>query len=342
METVLIASWIEPHLVERIREVGEGIRVVYEPGLLRLPRYPADHKGGPRERSEAEERRWRESLASATILFDFDQTHLEDLPDVAPNVRWIQATSSGIGQFVRRMGYAARMPDTVFTTARGVHARPLAEFVAMAMTIHARRGLHMVRQQAEKSWERFAGRDLEGQTIVIVGLGAVGEEVVRIALAHGMRVVAVRRRPELGGPSGVDRVLGPQALVEALPEADFLVLVTPHTDETERMIGRTELAALPAGCALVNIGRGALLDEPALVDALASGHVGGAYLDVFQEEPLPADSPLWDMTNVLVSPHSASTSDRENERIVDLFIDNLDRWLRGVELRNVLDAQRLY
>ncbi len=342
METVLIASWIEPHLVERIREVGEEIRVVYEPELLRPPRYPADHKGRARERSEAEERRWRDSLASATILFDFDQTHLEDLPDVAPSVRWIQATSSGIGQFVRRMRYAERMPDTVFTTARGVHARPLAEFVAMAMTMHARRALHMVRQQGERSWERFAGRDLEGQTLLLVGLGAVGEEVVRIALAHGMRVAAVRRRPELGGPSGVERVLGPEALAEALPEADFLVLVTPHTDETERMIGRRELTALPEGCAVVNIGRGALIDEPALIDALTSGHVGGAYLDVFEEEPLPTNSPLWELPNVLVSPHSASTSDRENERIVDLFTDNLRRWLRGVELRNVLDPERLY
>jgi phosphoglycerate dehydrogenase-like enzyme len=131
-------------------------------------------------------------------------------------------------------------------------------------------------------------------------------------------------------------------LVEALPEAEFLVLVTPHTDETERMIGRAELAALPVGSAVVNIGRGALIDEPALEEALSTGHVGAAYLDVFEEEPLPQASPLWGLPNVLISPHSASTSDRENERIVDLFTDNLGRWLEGRELRNVLDPSRLY
>lgn len=342
MEIVLIASWIEPELVDRIRRVSESVRVVYEPELLRPPRYPADHKGRAVQRSEAQELRWHDHLRGATILFDFDQTHLEDLPDVAPNVKWIQATSSGIGQLVRRMRYSERLPDTVFTTARGVHARPLAEFVAMAMTMHARRALHMVRQQADRSWERFAGQDLEGRTMLLVGLGAVGEEVTRIALAHGMRVVAVRRRPELGGPPGVTRVLGPSGLAGALPEAEFLVLVTPHTDETERMIGSVELAALPVGAAVVNIGRGALIDEPALVDALSTGHVGAAYLDVFEEEPLPRASPLWDLPNVLISPHSASTSDRENERIVDLFTDNLGRWLEGRELRNVLDPGRLY
>ncbi|NNF26743.1 MAG: hypothetical protein HKN73_05970 [Gemmatimonadetes bacterium] len=199
MENVLIASWIEEDLVDRIRGVSESLAVVYEPELLRPPRYPADHKGSPRNRSESEERRWREHLSAATILFDFDQTHLDDLPELAPHVRWIQATSSGIGQFVRRMAYPERMPNTVFTTARGVHARPLAEFVAMAMTMHSRRGLHMLRQQEARAWARFAGRDLQGQTLVLVGLGAVGEEVVRIALAHGMRVVGVRRRPERGG-----------------------------------------------------------------------------------------------------------------------------------------------
>ena len=342
METVLIASWIEPELVDRIRRLDPRLRVLYEPQLLRPPRYPADHKGGPLERSDADERKWLECLEQATILFDFDQTHLGDLPEVAPNVRWIQATSSGIGQFVRRMKYDERMPDTVFTTARGVHARPLAEFVAMAMTMHARRGLHMIREQAGKSWRRFAGADLEGRTMVLVGLGAVGDVVARIGLALGMRIIAIRRRPELGGPAGVERVLGPGALSEVLPEAEFLVLVTPHTPETDRMVGAKELAALPVGAAVVNIGRGALIDEAALVDALSSGHVGGAYLDVFEEEPLPGTSPLWEMPNVLVSPHSASTSHRENERIVDLFTDNLGRWLEGRELRNVLDPQRLY
>ncbi len=342
--TVLIASWLEAELVDEIRRADPDVRVLHEPALIAPPRYPADHHGGPLQRTEAQEARWRELLAEATVLFDFDRTHLADLPELAPNVRWIQATSAGIGQFVRRLGYAERMPDTVFTTASGVHARPLAEFAVLAMLMHARRILHVVRAQSERTWERFAGTDLEGRTVVVVGLGRIGRDVARRARAFGMRAIGVKRGPVGvdGDGTDVDEVHGPEALRAILPGADFLVLVAPHTDETEGMIGAEELAALPPGAAVVNIGRGALVDEPALVEALRSGHLGGAYLDVFADEPLPADSPLWAMPNVLVSPHSASTSDRENRRITDLFLDNLRRWLDGRPLRNVLDPELLY
>jgi len=360
--TVLIASWLEPELVEEIRSLDPAVTVLHEPGLLAPPRYPADHHGAPFTRSPAQEARWRELLARATVLFDFDRTHLADLPELAPNVRWIQATSAGIGQFVRRYGYAARMRDIVFTTASGVHAPPLAEFAVLSMLMHARRIPHVVRAQAERRWERFAGTDLEGRTVLVVGLGRIGRAVARRARAFGMHVVGVRR--EGGGGAGpapfhdaprnwpggsvaaadedAHEIHTPDALPGLLPRADFLVLVAPHTDETEGMIAAAELAALPRGAAVVNIGRGALVDEPALVEALRSGHLGGAYLDVFADEPLPADSPLWAMPNVLVSPHSASTSDRENRRITDLFLDNLRRWLDGRPLRNVLDVERLY
>jgi phosphoglycerate dehydrogenase-like enzyme len=342
--TVLIASWLEPELVDEIRDLDPAVRVLHAPELLPPPRYPADHHGAPHRRTAGEEARWRALLADATVLFDFDRTHLADLPEVAPNVRWVQATSAGIGQLVRRHGYAVRMPDTVFTTASGVHARPLAEFAVLAMLLHARRLLHVVRAQTERRWERFAGTDLEGRTVVVVGLGRIGREVARSARAFGMRTIGVRRSP---GPSDADQadvneVHGPDALPALLPLADFLVLVAPHTDDTEGMIGAEALAALPRGAAVVNLGRGALIDEPALVDALRSGHLGGAYLDVFAEEPLPVDSPLWSMPNVLVCPHSASTSDRENRRITDLFLDNLRRWLDGRPLRNVLDPGLLY
>jgi phosphoglycerate dehydrogenase-like enzyme len=127
-----------------------------------------------------------------------------------------------------------------------------------------------------------------------------------------------------------------------LPRADYLVLAAPHTAETEGMIGAEELAALPRGAVLINVGRGALVDEAALIVALESGHLGGAYLDVFETEPLPPESPLWTMPNVLVCPHSGSTSDRENERITDLFCENLRRWQAGEPLLNVLDAERGY
>lgn len=343
-DALLIASWIEAALVERIRAARPDVDVLYEPHLLRPPRYPADHGGRPVERLPEEEARWRELLGRATILFDFDATHREDLPELAPNVRWIQATSAGIGQLVRRMRYAERMPDTVFTTARGVHAKPLAEFVLMSMLAHTRRLLAMVHAQRAHHWERFAGTDLEGRTVLVVGYGSIGAEVGRLARAFGMTVLGVRRRPELADAEsvGADELHGPDALGLLLPRADFLVLAAPHTDATEAMIGAPQLAALPPGAALVNVGRGALVDEDALVASLGSGHLGAAFLDVFETEPLPAGSPLWDLDNVLVSPHSASTSDRENARIVDLFCDNLLRWRDGRELRNVLDVARMY
>ena len=139
-----------------------------------------------------------------------------------------------------------------------------------------------------------------------------------------------------------DQMYGPDGLDDLLRQAEYLVLCTPHTDETTKLIGTRELALLPQGAVLINIARGAVVDEPALIDALQSGRLGGAALDVFEEEPLPEDSPLWDMPNVLVSPHSASTSNRENERLTDLFCANLRCYLDGKPMQNVLDVGRLY
>jgi glyoxylate/hydroxypyruvate reductase A len=285
---VLIASFLEADQVERIRRVDPRLEVIHEPELLRPPRYAADHKGGPMERTPEGEARWRRHLADADILFDFDQTHLEDLPELAPKVRWIQATSSGIAPFVQRMGYARRMPGTVFTRASGVHAQPLAEFCLMVMLLF-RKGLHRIlRDQERKHWERNAGTDLEGRTLVVVGLGGVGRAVARTAKALGMHVIGVER-------------------------PDYVW--DPNTTPVDEIRAADELQGV--------------LDR------------AGAGLDVFAEEPLPPESPFWEMPNVLVSPHSASTSDRENRRLTDLFCGNLRRFLAGEPLVNVLDLEEL-
>lgn len=337
---VLIASFLEEEHVDRIRQVDPRLHVVYEPDLLRPPRYAADHKGAALERTGEQEARWQRHLGEADILFDFDQTHLEDLPDLAPKVRWIQSTSSGIGPFVERMGYAERMPDTVFTRASGVHAQPLAEFCLMVMLLFRKGLFRIMRDQKRKHWERYAGTDLAGRTLVVVGVGAVGSEVARMAKALGMRVMGVDQPGFLFDPDALplDELHPANELDKLLPQAEHLVLIAPHTPQTEGMIGARELALLPEGAVLINIARGALVDEEALVDALASGRLAGAGLDVFAEEPLPEDSPLWDMPNVLVSPHSASTSDRENGRITDLFCENLQRFLAGQPLLNLLEV----
>ena len=336
--TVLIASYLAPELVERIRQVDHRLEVLFEPDLLGTPRFPSDHTA-PHTRKPAEEARWRALLARADILFDFDATHRQDLPDLAPRVQWIQATSAGIGQSVKRWGHDTRMPKTVFTTASGVHARPLAEFVVMALLMHYRGALRILRDQQQKHWEMYATTDLEGRTLAIVGLGRIGSGIARTCRALGMTVIGTSVSPVL---NVVDRFYAPEHLHAMLPQAEMLVLSVPHTPRTEKMIGARELALLPRGAFFINVGRGAVVDEPALVESLRSGHLGGAALDVFAEEPLPPGSPLWEMPNVLVSPHSASTSERENARIVELFCDNLRRFLSGAPLRNVLDVERMY
>lgn len=348
-DRILVTSPLEPEHVERIREAAHPVVVEYHPDLLPRARYAADHTGAPLERSPADEARWRAHLAEATILFDFDPTHREDLPELAPRVRWVQATSAGIGQFVRRMRYAERWPGVVFTTASGVHARPLAEWTLLAMLAHARGLLDLRRAQFRRHWERFAGTDLEGRTVLVVGMGSIGREIGRLAAAFGMRVLGIRRTPGGGDPAVVHahELGGPEALHGFLRRAEFLVLAAPHTDETEGMIGATELAALPRGAVLVNVGRGSLVDEEALIRALTpepegTGHLGAAWLDVFAAEPLPPDSPLWTLPNVVVSPHSASTSDRENGRITEIFCENLRRDRAGDPLLNVLNPARLY
>lgn len=342
--TVLIASYLEPEHVERIARVDPRVDVIYEPDLLPKPRYAADHHGVPGARSAQDEARWRSLLAEADILFDFDYTNDRDLPDLAPRVRWVQSSSAGIGQFVARRHYAERWKGTIFTTASGVHAAPLAEFCAMAM-LGFSRGLFRMRElQSRREWERFAGTDLLGRTLVIFGHGAIGREVGRLALALGMHVIGVKRHATNDPPAlhHANELHAASDFRSLLPRAEYLVLAAPHTRETERVLEHREFKLLPRGAFLVNIGRGALIDETAMIHALRDGDLGGAALDVFATEPLPADSPLWTMPNVLVSPHSASTSDRENGRLTELFCDNLRRFLAGEPMKNVLDVERLY
>jgi len=336
---LLITSYLEPEWIEKVKAVDARLNVVNRPDLIGIPRYAADHTAPLRDLTLEQEIEWRSLLAKADILFDFDWHRADDLPDLAPNVQWIQATSAGIGQFVARHRYGERMPNTRFTTASGVHSIPLAEFCMMAMLTHFRGLAHLQREQKRHHWERFATTDLTNKTVAIVGLGRIGKEVARLSKAFGMRVIGAKAREN---DAQVDAFYPPDRLHEMLGAADVVVLIVPHTPQTEKMIDAPEFAAMKDGVYLINIARGAVVDEPAMIEALQSGKVAGAALDVFAVEPLPVESPLWEMPNVLISPHSASTSNRENERIVDLFCDNLRRFLDGQPLRNQLDIARMY
>ena len=340
--TVLIGSPLEPALVERIAAVAPGrIKVVFEPDLLPVPRYVADHKGIRRELTAAQEQRWRDHLRAADIMFDFDWMEPEALPVNAPRLRWIQATSAGIGGFLDRTGLIDS--DIAFTTAAGVHGSSLAEFAILGLLYFYRDVARLQRMQAAHHWERYTNTELAGRRVLLVGLGGVGRVIARRLAALDVVVWGVRRRSEdAAPPGGVSRMLPFEALAGVLPEVDALLLACPLTEQTRGLIGTAELAALPSHALLINIARGQVVDERAMIEALTAGRLRGAVLDVAEQEPLPADSPLWDMPNVLISPHSASTVESENVHIVDLFVDNLRRWLDRRPLVNAFDRERGY
>jgi phosphoglycerate dehydrogenase-like enzyme len=345
---IFISTPLEPGQVERIRDVDrERLEVVYEPDLLPPTRYVADHKGVDGfTLTPEQEGRFRAHLSDADILWDFPP-RLSDGTEglsLATRVRWIQTTSSGVGQRVQRLGLVSS--DILITTARGVHAGPLTEFVFLTLLSHVKRLRHLSEEQRAHRWERFCSEELEGKTLAIVGAGSVGRRVAAVARAFGMRVVALARPGSTKSASqiGVDVVFPPEERDPMLSQTDALVLSVPHTQKTENLIDEAAFSALKPGAVFVNIARGQVVDESALTAALRSGRIAFAGLDVFAIEPLPADSPLWDLPNVLVSPHSASTAESENRRITDIFCHNLRCYLAGRrdEMRNVFDKARLY
>ena len=337
--SVFFASPLEAEQVARIAAALPELRLLYAPELFPALRYVGDHKGGPHARTAAETARWRGLLAEAEVCWDLPAA--EDLP-FAGRLRWVQTTSTGVGQAVAKLG----LGHLLVTTARGVHAGPLAEFVFMALLAHVRDLAGLQQAQARREWVRGCVPELAGRTLVTIGAGDLARGCAKLARAFGMPVIAVGRSAGTARAHNelFDEVVGVERLHEVLGRADAVVVTVPHTPATEDLVDAAAFAAMREGVAFVNIARGQVVDEDALVAALRSGRVGFAALDVARVEPLPAESPLWSMPNVLVSPHSASTVAAENGRIVDIFIHNLRCWVGGRigEMRNVLDVGRMY
>jgi glyoxylate/hydroxypyruvate reductase A len=332
---VLVASPLEAEHVSRIEAADRRLRLLYAPGLLPAPRYQCDHTGVARDLSAGELDRWAQLREQADVSFDFDWQSPGEMPKLCPQLRWVQGTSAGIGGFLERTGLVHS--DLAFTTAAGVHGTPLAEFALLGLLHFAKEMPTLARWQRKQHWQRHTSGVLAGTTAVVVGLGGIGREVCRLLAGAGLTVYGCGRPGHSYDVPGVSVYADTSRLLEVLPHAGALVLACPLTDETSGLIGARELAALAPGAVVVNVCRGPVIDEPALVSALASGHLAGACLDVFAVEPLPLSSPLWAMDNVIVSPHSAATAAAENRLLTDLFIDNLRRWLAGEPLRNVYD-----
>jgi phosphoglycerate dehydrogenase-like enzyme len=342
---VVIASPLEAELAQRIA-ASDLVRLHYEPDLLPPARYPSDHRGDPDfTRGAADEERWQRLLAEGVAMFGFPGDTPDGLAAVVhgcPRLRFVQATAAGAGEQVAAAGLTDDDLERVaVSTASGVHGLPLAEFAILGLLSITRDLRRIQADQAARRWAHYATPDLDGQRIVVLGTGVIGADIARVAAALGMRTIGVNS----SGGTPVEpfhELHASSELRQVVAGAAALVVTVPLTDQTRGMVDADVLAALAAGAAVVNVGRGAVIDEPALIAALESGQLAGAALDVTTVEPLPSDSPLWTMPNVLLTPHTSALSPRENERIVALFLDNLARLSEGRELRNRVTSARRY
>ena len=252
----------------------------------------------------------------------------------AGRLKWLHVFNAGtdhpiFGQLLER--------GVRLTTSSGASAEPVALTALTGMLMLARGFPRWIAAQGKRAWEPVLGDavppDLRGQTALLVGVGAIGRVLARAARSLGVRVLGVRRSAR-APDDPVDEMHSPAALDGLLPRAQWLVLTCPLTEETHRLIDARRLALLPRGACLINVARGEIVEEPALIEALAQGRLAGAYLDVFEQEPLPAASPLWTLPNVIVSPHNAAASAGHDARVHEIFLHNLPLWARGEPMRN--------
>ncbi len=285
------------------------------------------------------------------------------LPDreMAPNLRWVQVISAGVDSLLDNVLFEDK--DVILTTASGIHAVTMAEYALAMMLAFAHRLPLMIERQVAHDWPKdrekfkmFEAVSLREATLGIVGYGSIGRELARLARAFGMEVLAIKRDamqpaskaeyavPDTGDPDGsmAHRLYPPQALKSMCKECDYVVVLMPLTPETEGMFDAETIAAMKPGAVLVNLGRGGIVDEDALLDALEAETLGGAGFDVFASEPLPEDSPLWDAPNFIISPHIAGSMPNYYSKAADVFVQNLERFLANRELINTVDWERGY
>lgn len=262
-----------------------------------------------------------------------------------PRLRWVHSATAGVER-VLTPETAAR--GIMITNARGVFSEPIAEYTMMMILSVARRLPELFELQRERTWQPLPAREMRQLTVGVVGLGSIGRNVARLALSFGARVIGTRKEPELRKdftepmPEGMDRILEPDQLPELLAASDFVVLAVPLTPETDKLMNGPRLAQMKPGSWLINVARGRLVDQRALLRALRSGPMEGAILDTIWEEPLPASSPLWDAPGLIITPHTSWSSGRVLDRSIELFCDNLVRFRDGREMLNLVDPEAGY
>jgi len=310
-----------PELAGRIRERWPEMRVVHLP----------DYNGLDEEVTDAD--------IFAGFLLRAEQLM------AARKLKWVHCTAAAVSQWMypefRRSGVA-------LTNASGIHAIPMSEHILGTLVALARRFPDCYGYQQKGHWASqdlweapIRPRELHGQTLVCIGFGAVGRAVAKAVRPLGMRVIGVTRSGQ-GDSALAEKILPVAKMAEALPQADFVVLAAPETPETNHMIGAGEFARMKPSAYFINVARGALVDEPALIAALERRAIAGAALDVTTEEPLPPESPLWKTENLFITPHVSAVSDPLWERQADMLIENLERWFSGGELVNRVDLARGY
>ena len=268
----------------------------------------------------------RERVESAEVVVTTSLP--DDVLGRAEDLRWVQALSSGVDFFDFE---TLRERDVALTNVAGVHAEPIAEQVLGYLLAFERGIVEGMRNQHRGVWERYEGGELRGKTLDIVGLGAVGTRTAELSRAFGMTVLATKRDPSTA-PDVVDDVYGPDGLHKALIESDYVVVACPLTADTRDLIGREELGCMKESAVLVNVARGPIVDEAALTEGLQQRVIRGAALDVFEHEPLAKDSPLWDLSNIVLTPHMAGSSPAKTSRTADVFAENYAAYRDGRDL----------
>jgi len=343
---VAVAVDLKEEHCRLIEQLEPRVELVRDHSLYHPMRGPADWSGDPAFTRTPEQQAAFDALVdSADVLFgipDVDSAALARTVAANPRLRWVHTTAAGGGGQVKAANLSdADLERIVFTTSAGVHGGPLAEFAVFGVLAGAKDLPRLQAQQARKEWsDRWEMRQLDEMTVLVVGLGGIGKACATRFSALGATVYGTTRS---GAPvEGVDRLVPMEELNAVAAEVDAVVLTLPGTEATEKLAGREFFANLKPGAIVVNVGRGTVVDEDALVDALEDGRVACAVLDVFAVEPLPQSSPLWTHPNVTVAPHTAALNNAEELRIARLFAENARRLLDGETLRNVVDTVEFY